>query len=239
MNGVIELPKYPVSIGLGTLDISFNLPVPLYLSENDEQPFDTLSFEKQFNGVILFKTNRIGSLNPYSMSGGDSNKAASENIRRGLIRFPAVLTFRVLEADHNFYRIVVNEKTFETVVIKKNPEYAMLPKRELFGPSIPKDKPYKGYYIYETWEHLLLRAEFVDFDIDYEVYDKPEGNVIYKNIGNQFLPYNVTEVKGDWIKVKKAVLRESYFDGIEKAEGWVKWKSGNKILVKIVEYTVE
>jgi hypothetical protein len=240
VNNNVELRKSPVSVGMGTLDVSFDLPVPLYVSENDEQPFDVITFKKQRDGVIIFKTNRITSLNPYQMSGGDSDREAKENIRMGLIRFPAVLTFRVLETANDFFRVVVNEKTFETVVIKKDPDYAVLPQRVLIGfPSIPKDRDYKGYYIYETWEHLLLRAEHLSFDIDFEMYDAPEGNVTYKGTRYNSLCYQATEVKSDWVKVRKARLLESYFEGIENAEGWVKWKNDKEILIRIVEFTVE
>jgi hypothetical protein len=240
MNNNIELHKYPASAGLGTLDVSFNLPVPLYVSENEEHPFDTLSFKRQSDGVMLFKTNIINLLKPYSMSGGNSDKEAAENIRRGLIRFPAVLSFRVLEVTDDFYRIVINEKTFATAVIKKRADYAVLPQRELFGFSnFPKDRDYKGYYIYETWEHLLLRAEHVSFDIDFGVYDAPEGNATYKGAKYNSLYYQAAEVKGDWVKLKKAPLLKSYFDGIENAEGWAKWKNDKDILIRIVEFTVE
>jgi hypothetical protein len=235
-----ELIKVPVSVGLGTLDISFNLPVLLYRTENDTMPVDTLTFGNSRTGEWLYKTNRL-KLNPYQMSGGDSDEAAKENINMGLIRFPPVLSFRVLEANENYYRVVVDESNFATVVIFKNPDYAIVPQRpNVFGGvNIPKDKKYKGYYAYETWEQVLLLAEFVDFCDKYAVYDAPEGKKIFEKTNPEFLPYQVTEVRGDWMKVKKGFGREGYFEGIENAEGWTKWKNDTEILVNITEYTVE
>lgn len=236
----MKLVKFPVSTGLGTLDISFNRPVPLYLIEDSKEPFDTLSFEKQLNGTILFKTNYIRSLHPYRMNGGSSDKEIEGLIRRGLTGFPAELSFRVLEATDNFFRIVVNEKTFETAVIKKDCNYAVFHQRNFLRDSTLFDeKIYKGYYIFETWEHLLRRAEYVNFNIDYDVCETPNGKIIYKHKAGKFLPYTLVDVKGDWIKVKKTQGREFNFEGIENAEGWVKWKNDKKVLVNITENTIE
>jgi hypothetical protein len=238
----LALDTVPVGIGIGTLDISFNLPVPLYRSKSDKLPFDTLSFEKQKDGTISFQTKHLNSLlNPYKMSGGDSDERANEHSQMGLIAFPAELTFRVLEAKDTYYHIVVNEDTRITAVIRKDPDYAILPQRELFGFSnFPNDKPYKGYYIFETWEHLLLRAEFIkSYSEMGEVYDEPNGKIIFKNLEQKFLPYNVTQVKGEWIKIKKGFGREFNFEGLKNAEGWIKWTNGKEMLIDITEYTIE
>jgi hypothetical protein len=235
-----QLVKAPVSVGLGILDISLNLPVPLFRTENDTLSVDTLIFEYSKTGELLFKTSML-ELNPYLMSGGDSDERSEEHINMGLIRFPPKLSFRVLEADENYYRVVADESNFTSVVIFKNPDYAIVPQRpNVFGGiNMPKDKTYKGYYAYETWEQVLLLAEFVDFSGKYAVYDVPEGEKIFENTNRESLPYQVSEVRGDWMKVKKGFGREGYFEGIENAEGWVKWKTETEILVNIIEYTVE
>jgi len=240
MKNDVELIKVPVSVGLGTLDISFDLPVPLYRTENDTTPMDTLTFERSASGEWLYKTNRL-TLNPYQMSEGDSDERSNEHIHMGLVCFPPVLSFRVVEADEHYWRVVVDESCFETLVIHKNPDYAVVAQRSgLFGDiDLPKDKPYKGYFAYETWEHLLQRAEFVNFQDNYTVYDAPEGKKIFEGTSRESLPYSVTEVLGDWMKVAKGLGREGYFEGIKNAEGWVKWKNETEILVRIVEYTVE
>jgi hypothetical protein len=241
MKNELDLIKSPVTVGLGRLEISFDLPVPLYRIENEETPIDILSFKRSMNGVWHYKTKKLNSFKPYQMFGGDSNEKAKRHINMGLIRFPPKLAFRVLEATDTFYRIVIDEDSFETVVVRKDVDYAELSQsKDLFGGiDMPKDKSYKGYYAYETWEHLLKRAEFVNFRDNYSVYGAPNGNKIFENTDQKFLPYGVIEVSGDWIKVKKGIGRESNFKGIENAEGWVKWKDENKILVNITEYTVE
>ena len=234
----VELIKVPVAVGLGTLDISFDLPVPLYRSENDEMPIDTLTFRYDKEGVWHYETH-LKSFNPYIMFSGNSYEESRENINIGLICFPSVLAFRVMEESDCCYRVVVDESSFETVVIRKNPDYAVLTNRDLFGVNMPKDKAYKGYYIYETWEHLLLRAEFVGFHSNYAVYDTPNGKKIFENTNGKFLPYKVVKVQGDWMKVKKGFGREFNFEGIANAEGWVRWKTDTAILVDITEYMID
>ncbi|MCL2072467.1 MAG: hypothetical protein FWH18_00945 [Marinilabiliaceae bacterium] len=237
----LNLVEYPVSVGLGMFEVSFNLPVPLYRTENDTTPFDTLIFRQDKNGVLHYETKYLKSFKPYKISGGDSHEAAIAHINMGLVGFPPELAFRVIEANESYYRVVIDEESFETVVIRKAPDYVELPQcSSLFGVDMPKDRVYKGYYAFETWEHLLKRAEFVDFyGVKYVVYDAPDGNKIFENTNLKFLPYNVTEVRGDWVKVKKGFGREFNFEGIENAEGWVKWKNDTKILIGITEYTVE
>jgi hypothetical protein len=250
-----KLQAVPVSIGLGTLDVSFNLPVPLYRSFEDAEPFDILSFEQAKDGKLLFSTKRLKSaLQPYAISSGDSDTEARANINHGLIRFMPQLTFRALEENEKFYRVVVNEKSFETAVIRKDPDFALLPQRDLFGVVIPKNS--KGFYIYETWEHLLLRADFVYFSDDFSVYDKINGNVVFHSAKYKFLPYNVVEVNGNWAKVIYGRGREFNFEKIQydvieinenwakdgskrDAEGWVKWRDDKRILINIIEYTVD
>lgn len=232
-----QLIKTKDSLGLGTLDISFNLPVPLYRTVDTNIAFDTLKYNKLQNGKWQYTTTTANLLNPYEMSAGDSDSMAVGHIKSGLIRFPAVLAFRVLKADGNNYCIVINEKTLQTVVIKKRKDYTILSQRELFGSDIPKNS--EGFYIYETWEHLLLRAQFVNLNTPYVLYDKPNGNIIYRNDVKTFLPLKVIEVKGDWIKMKKDNTREGNAKDMNKTQVWAKWKKGNKMLVDITEFTVE
>jgi len=129
-------------------------------------------------------------------------------------------------------------------VIRKDPDYMEWLGHALgFYEALPalKMRPnIKGYYFYETWERLLLRAQFINFNGSYSVYEAPEGKKIFKKTDRKFLPYSVVQVSGDWLKVEKARGGyDGYFEGIQNAEGWVKWKNDTEILVKITEYTIE
>ena len=63
--------------------------------------------------------------------------------------------------------------------------------------------------------------------------------MIFEDKQNTFLPFNITEVNGDWIKLKKGMGRESNFDATKNFDGWTIWKEGNKILIDITEHTYE
>ena len=92
----LELIKAPVSVGLGTLDISFDLPVPLYRMENDITPIDTLKFVRAEDGVWHYETKNLKSFKPYKMYGGNSHDETKRNISVGLTYLPPELSFRVL-----------------------------------------------------------------------------------------------------------------------------------------------
>jgi hypothetical protein len=225
-NVALKLTKAPVTVGLGTLDISFDLPVPLYRTENDKTPVNTLTFRRDDEGAWHYETTNLQSFRPYKMVAGDTDKEAKAHIGHGLTRMPPVLAFRVLEANDRYFRVVVDEESFATVVIFKNPDYAAFPQRGSVSYSI-NNKPV-GYYIYETWEHLLLRAVSVVFR-EHLLYDTPDGTKIFEEKKSERVNYKVTEVRGDWVKVKN---RRNNF------EGWAKWKNDMKILVEIVEYVL-
>jgi len=114
----MKLLKSPVSDGLGTLDISFNQPVPLYRTENDTMPFDTLMFWHSTLGDWSFETKRLKSFNPYEMFQGTIT--LEEDAGKELPYYPPRLAFRVVEATNLYWRVVVDEKSFETVVIHKH-----------------------------------------------------------------------------------------------------------------------
>ena len=217
-----ELIKAPISVGLGTLDISFNQPVPLYRTENDDTPIDTLAFVRAEDGVWHYKTKNLKSFKPYKMFGGDSDEQAKAHISHGLTYFPPDLSFRVLEANDSYWRVVIDENSFETVVIRKRTDYDML-KNRLQIPFDNSKKTYKGSYAYEIWEDLLKRAYFVNFNGNYAVYNAPEGKKIFEKTNSD--SYKVTEVSGDWVKIER--------NG--RHEGWAKWKSDTEILIDIVE----
>jgi len=239
------LIKVPVTVGLGTLDIvsdphtldisPYLLPVALYRTENDEIPIDTLSFTRDTEGVWHYETKNLQSLNPYEMFGGLTYETVQQIIGIKVPK-PPVIKFRVLERIDKFYRVVIDESNFATVVIRKDPDYMewecdalsfqeMLPLMDWI-PGI------KGHYFYETWEQLLLRALHISFNDNsaVSVYDTPDGKKIFEEKQTVHSAYKVTEVRGDWAKIKDAWAHERDF------EGWVKWKDNTKILVRIVEY---
>ena len=227
MKNDVELIKVPVSVGVGTLDLLSNPSTPLYCTENDAIPFDILTIETDAEyGVLLFKTNRLKSLNPYKMNGGTKythEERESEWFRELGSMEIIELKFRVVEATDNYFRVVVDERSFETVVIRKTAADDVR-------------------FVYETWENFMLRAMFVEFIGDFAIYDQPDGKKIFEKTGEEnrreFIPFKVVEVSGDWAKVIVPWDKER-FVGDEIADGWVKWKNDKEILVNITDFLYE
>jgi len=231
-------------MGTGLLSLTLNKPIKFYKNPKDSSAFDQLNFSidslPQTKGKLLFSS--TSKLNPYRMLSGDSDKEGQEHINRGLIRFQPELIFRVLEKTKDFFKIIVNEDTFETAYMKINAQHAIYTKlSQVFdnncsnctGSSYNTD-----YYLYETWENYFKRLEYITVD-DLKIYDNPNGKLIFEQKNNDFLPFLISQVKGDWIQLKKHRLYKSKYDKSMQYEGWVRWKSDMDILVNIVEQTYE
>ena len=63
--------------------------------------------------------------------------------------------------------------------------------------------------------------------------------MLFENKDQTFLPFGVTEVKGDWIKVKKGFDRESNFGDGKNYDGWIKWREATDLLIDITERTYD
>lgn len=202
----------------GLLTYKFKDPIPLFKNESDTIPFDTLSFYVDPIGKTKFITGRLQKdIIPYRLSEGDSYEEGRENINMGLVRFLPILMFRVVDTTGSSYKIYLNEKTLETAFIKKMCSTC---------------------FVFETWQEYLGRVEFIEKD-SIVIYNKPEGELIFKNKSNKFLPFRVIEVNGDWIKLGKGIRREFNFENGVNYNGWTKWKEGEKIIINIVEQTYE
>ena len=92
--------------------------------------------------------------------------------------------------------------------------------------------------MYETWENYFKRLEYITVD-HLKIYNKPDGDLIFEQKNDAFLPFLVSELKGDWIRLKKHRLYESKYDKTITYEGWVRWKTAMNILVNITEQTYE
>jgi len=63
--------------------------------------------------------------------------------------------------------------------------------------------------------------------------------LVYKQKNNTFLPFLISELKGDWIQLKKHPLFSNKYDKTIPYEGWIRWKTDMDILVNITEQTYE
>ncbi|SEW52880.1 hypothetical protein [Chitinophaga arvensicola] len=227
-------------IGTGLLTVNTLYPVPLYKNYTDNMPFDTLKFQVAKSGVTSF-ISKIR-LKPYVMSGGDSYEAGKKNVQMGLIRFSPELKFRVTDTTASFFKIVTNEETGETFIVKRNAASAYYTsEKELYDHSCsncPGIQYNPKWYFFETWERYLKRVEFITKE-NLVIYDQPNGKIIFENREKTFLPFTVTAVKGEWIKLKKGFGREFNFDSSKNYDGWTKWLEGQQKVIDIVEHTYE
>lgn len=230
----------PQAIGIGLLTVNTQYPIPLYKNEADELPFDTLKFKISKSGKTLF----ISAVKhrPYLMSEGDSDDEGEDHLKMGLVRFGPELKFAVVDTGKNFFRVIGNQVSMEEFVIKKVPGAVYYSEERMLSDNncsnCPGSKYNPHWYVFETWERYLKRVEFITQD-SLVIYDVPDGKVLFKSKDQTFLPFSVTEVKGDWIKVKKGFGRESNFNSGNNYDGWIKWREGSEIRIDVTERTYE
>ncbi len=117
------------TVGVGRLQISLNDSIPLYKSVDDIRAFDTLVFSRATDGVNRGKftvaTQAKHDVVPFIFQPGDSYSEAAAHIEAGLAYQHPVLVFRVISLVKGGFEIALNEKTFETCVIKKEKTHAL------------------------------------------------------------------------------------------------------------------
>ncbi len=226
MNAKTPVTKAQKLIGSGLLEMTTDRPIPLFRNAADSIPFDTLKFEIDKSGRTKFISRTA--IAPYRLSEGDSYSEGNRNIASGLIRFSPGLKFRVINTSNNIFEIVLNEQKMETCFINLKHFFDMN----------KIDENDSTTYKYEPWVNYLKRAEYITKK-NLIIYDRPEGHIIYEEKNDRFLPFVVTEVSGDWIRLKKAFGREFNFDDLINYDGWTQWKSSDSILIRITEHTFE
>jgi hypothetical protein len=50
------------------------------------------------------------------------------------------------------------------------------------------------------------------------------------------MPLSISEVEGDWAKVKKT---DTYPEGWPKGDNWICWRNDNTLLISMVEETYD
>jgi hypothetical protein len=230
----------PKALGLGLLTVNTQYPIPLYKNVTDDLPFDTLKFEIGKTGTTRFISNI--KLKPYLINAGDTDKQGENNIRRGLVRFQPDLKFCVVETRASYFRVVTNETTMETLVIKKQPGNVYYTEEKMLNENgcsnCPGSKYNPRWYVYETWERYLKRVAYITKE-DLVIYDAPGGKATIKIKNGDFQPFVATEVNGEWMKIKKGTAFESALDTANSFEGWTKWREGPKKLINVIEKTYD
>jgi len=157
------------------------------------------------------------------------------------------LLVRVLEYDCDWMKIVFDETEQRTCYIKN--EYQSYTNgygefnKNLFDDSF---QTWESYFLGEerirtyknnetntykpySW-HFIRPLIQIDLPLDENLplYDIPNGKIIPVEDRSYLYEFFPLEMQGEWLRV------EFYFPP-ENMEGWIRWRNGRKILVKIVE----
>jgi hypothetical protein len=88
----------------------------------------------------------------------------------------------------------------------------------------------------ESWKEHLIGC-IIDFDINLNSIKKTASenalSVGYENSGEDYI-FVISEIQGDWIKIECAEICGFTCASGKKYNGWVKWKEGQKILIKLL-----
>lgn len=225
-----DLPISSSKAGIGLIHFSLNKTLPLYKSEEDAQPYDSLRFVEIKTGAnkgkCSFQTSFLNKkLQPYTLDEGDTDVEAQQHISMGLIRFAPQLVFRVLSKTDKGVQVFINEQTGETSFIPIHPEKDLRKNTtadtHFFDPNFI-DAKIPDWFYFETWEQALKRAWQIDYDRK-ELFDRPNGKKIKPD---ESIAITVDSVQNDWIRFVSKYDNRFY--------GWTKWKAGDSIVVNMI-----
>ncbi len=221
------------TIGIGRLQISLNDSIPLYKSADDIRAFDTLIFSKIADGVdkgkFMMTTKSKLNITPFIFQPGDSYNEAAANVEAGKAYNYSVLVFRVTNLVKGCFEIVLNEKTFETCIIKKDKKHTLYTTGTPYWSQNHSSETFApGWFLYESWANYLKRLSAVSV-ANPKMYDNPDGSfVLSSNDSISFQPVYAIE---QWLKVR---LTGEQKDGV-RDEVWIKWTDGKNLLLTPIE----
>lgn len=222
------------TIGIGRLQISLNDSIPLYKSADDIRAFDTLVFSRIADGAdrgkFTMSTKTKLNIAPFVFQPGDSYDEAAANVAAGVAYHHPVLIFKVTSLVKGGFEIVINDKTFETCVIKKDRKHTLYTNGTPYWTlNHSSEASASAWFLYEAWSNYLKRLVAVNV-VNPKIYDNPEGSLILLPEGNiSFQPVYVIE---QWLKVRLTGKQQK--DGI-RDEVWIKWTDGKNLLVTPIE----
>lgn len=124
--------------------------------------------------------------------------------------YPKVVYLRLVGESPHWYKVEVNEETQATkYILKSDPMWAKT-----------------------SWNYWLFFAESIKVDFEKTpLYDKPNGQIIDEVVGGLYTAAMMIKTDGDWAYVK---TRGSAIGNYGLYTGWVRWRKGRTILVKLV-----
>lgn len=221
------------TVGIGRLQISLNDSIPLYKSVDDIRAFDTLVFGRIADGIdkgrFFIATKSKHSVIPFIFQPGDSYDEAAASVAAGVTYRHPVLALRVTNLVKGGFEVVLNEKTFETCVLKKDKKHTLYTNGTPYWASNHSSEvSAPAWFLYESWANYLKRLSAVNLT-NPEMYDNPDGSLVLSSDGEiSFQPVYVIE---QWLKVR---LTGRQKDGV-RDEVWVRWTDGRNLLLTPIE----
>lgn len=239
MGNQIALPIAKENLlGIGFLQISIHKPIPLYLTPESNTPFDTIEFvphkKKPKKGSYEIRTTLLKErFKPEKAFEGHSDNP------HGLLQFAPDLRLRVMEASKHWFRVMVNEETHETAIVRVDPSFKMYQSLHeaghMPGLLLGRGHPVQNAYLYETWEGYLRRVERI-WPLNGKIYDRPEGQP--RTPGDK-RSLAIKELQGDWLRVEIPEMNKISAEEDQPYEGWVKWREGNEFKISVQEMAWE
>lgn len=222
--------------GIGIMTMNTEADIEFFENPQDEQPVATLKFKPRDDGSIAFDC--PVDLDPYIQYEGDTHEEAQEAENLGLVKTDSVLKFVVIRKTQDYYAVLVNTTDALLYYIKKDKAAVYYDSLIDFEAGLHAQPFNPNWYFFETWERYLKRVEFVELD-ELEIFDAPNGTILYQSSSYKFLPFKVEHVEGEWMKLTIDALRDfRYEDGVDYF-GWYQWKRGNALRIDITEFTIE
>ena len=233
--------------------------------ENPEKYFGTAPTEDIGTGILLFMTFMSNDLQLFSEPSDTSHFATLNLTPKGakfkpscfkqffnpisdtLLVYPS-LHFRVLEYDSAWMKIVFDERAQRTCYIKNEYEIYDNGEEEFIFSFFDES--------FITWENYLLSGEhirhfknrktgerhtqsngrcrpLIQINLPLEenppLYDSINGKIIPIKDRCYFYEFHPLEIQDEWLRVKRFPYWKDY------EEGWIRWRNGSQILVKVVE----
>lgn len=88
---------------------------------------------------------------------------------------------------------------------------------------------------YLSWDKFLLKVLFFNITSEYNLYRQPNMNSEIVQIDYSDVYFQPLKIEGDWIYVN-VINGENVLLPID--QGWIKWRSGNQLLLKTLYFDV-
>jgi hypothetical protein len=224
---------------IGVLNMNTYKDITLYEKPDSTTKFASIAGDAR-HPVLYFSPKELehffDPLYFYYSGSYEDDKGRNSDIANYIIRD---WTFRVVSMDDNWIKIVFDEKGHRTCYLKNWKERILYEGTDTKREICLEDE-------FQTWENYFRGEERTSFSITGEraasrvfqnalitirnqvLLDKIDGTPILlkKNMDYYFLS---DSMRGDWIHLVK------YGCEGEKIIGWLKWRTGNKIMIKFTK----